>query len=62
MEQIEFVYWNAGKFKTETRMLIKGAVEGCEICKNNGRYKSRPSIAIPRVTLLYLGSKGVWKY
>ena len=49
-EQIEFAYRYAGKLDTETWRLIKEVVENCEICKKNGRSKSRPSVAIPRAT------------
>ena len=53
IEQMEYVYRNAGKLDTETRKMIREVVESCEICKKNTRSKSKPSVAIPRATDLY---------
>ena len=41
-EQMEYSYRTTRKLDTETKNIIKEVVDQCEICKQNGRSKSRP--------------------
>ena len=50
IKNMEFAYRNAGKLDSQTRKFIRETVENCEICQQNMRSRSKPSIAIPRAT------------
>ena len=45
-----YAYRNAGQLDDATKRIIDEVIEKCEICKRNSRSKSKPSVAIPRVT------------
>ena len=47
IELMECAYTNASSLDTRTRNIIKEVVESCEICRENGRTKSRPIVGIP---------------
>ena len=47
---MHYAYRNAGKLNEETRKKIDEVVDKCEICKKNGRSKSKPTVAIPKAT------------
>ena len=47
---MEFAFRNAGRMDTQVSKMIKEAVENCSICQNNGRSRSKLSVAIQRAT------------
>ena len=49
-DQMLYAFRNAGKLDGDTRQLIDKVVDNCDICKENSRSKSKPSVAIPRAT------------
>ena len=49
-EQMHYAYRNAGKLNEEIRKKIDEIVDKCEMCKKNGRSKSKPTVAIPKTT------------
>ena len=53
-DQMYYAYRNAGKLDEVTKKVIDDVVEKCDICRKNSRSKSKPSVAMSRVTDLIL--------
>ena len=47
MTQMEYAYRSAGNLDDKTKILIKKVGESCNVCQQNGRSRSKPSVAIP---------------
>ena len=50
IKNFEFAFRNVGRLNPQVSKLIKEAVEECNVCQKNSRSRSKPSVAIPRVT------------
>ena len=49
-EQMYYAYRNARRMNDETKKVIDDVVDKCEVCKKRNRSKSKPSVAISRVS------------
>ena len=45
---MEYAYINAGTLNKKTQALIREVAEHCGICRQNGRSRSKPRVAVPR--------------
>ena len=50
VRNMEFAFRNAGRLDLQMIKMIKEVVDGCSICQNNSRLRSKPSVAIQRAT------------